>query len=113
MPSLISGETVTVLRPVRTRDELGEPGATVWEPQEVGDVVVCPGATSDLDASRPDGVEVAFTLCFPKSFAGSLRGCRAKVRGEVFGIVGDPKPYTAANTPGDWNLTAEAARCDG
>lgn len=113
MPSLIKGETVAVIdRPV-TRDEVGEP--TYGEPvrTEVGDVLVAPGATADLDADRPEGVTVAYTLCFPKDFAGALRGREVEVRGEVFRVVGDPRPYAASNTPGPWNLTVGVTRADG
>lgn len=107
------GEAVTVLRPSTERDELGEPLAQAPTAEEVAGVVVAPGATSDLDASRPEGAEVAYTLCFPKGWAGDLKGCSVRVRGEVYRVVGDPQRYTAANTPGDWDLTAEVGRVEG
>lgn len=111
--SLIQGESVVVVRPSTGRDELGEP--IVGEPtrEPVGNVVVCPGATADLDASRPAGVTVALTLCFPKTYTGSLKGCKVEVRGDAYEVVGDPEPYTETNTPGDWNLTVEVTRTDG
>lgn len=111
--SLIHGETVVVVRRVEERDELGEPSAVAEEREEAENVVVAPGATSDLDASRPDGVAVAYTLCFPKSYGGGLRGCSVEVRGGEYEVVGDPQRYAPENTPGDWNLTAEVARVDG
>ena len=94
-------------------DELGEPtGATATE-TTVDNVVVCPGATADLDSTRPNGVTVAYTLCFPKTFTGELKGCAVEVRGERFRVVGGPQRHTEANTPGPWNLTVEVTRTDG
>ena len=98
--NLIQGEAVTVIRTGRVLDELGEP--TYGE-----------DAREDLDASRPEGVTVAYTLCFPKTYAGELKGCAVEVRGERFRVVGDPQRYTEANTPGTWNLTVEVTRTDG
>ena len=72
--SLIPTEPVVVVRPTVERDDLGEPVEAGPSREEVR-CVVCPGATSDMDATRPEGVIVAFTLHFPKTYAGSLRGC--------------------------------------
>lgn len=113
MPSLITGEAIEVIRPIVERDALGEPTYGEDAREEVGNVVVAPGATADLDASRPEGVTVAYTLCFPKTYAGELKGCAVEVRGERFRVVGDPQRYTEANTPGAWNLTVEVTRTDG
>lgn len=111
--NLIQGEAVTVIRTVWDRDELGDPIDPTEQREVVENVVVYPGPTSDLDASRPDGVKVAFTLCFPKTFTGELKGCSVEVRGTAYAVVGDPQRYTGANVPGDWNYTAEVTRTDG
>lgn len=111
--SLIRGEVVAVIRPSAARDELGEPVPGEPAVEVVGNVVVSPGATADLEASRPDGASVAYTLGFPKTFSKPLRGCEVEVRGERLRVVGDPRPYTAANVPGPWNYTAEVTRADG
>lgn len=110
---LIQGEVVTVITPDGARDELGEPIGDGESRQEVANVVVVPGATADLDASRPDGARVAYTLGFPKDFCGGLRGCDVEVRGERHRVVGDPRRLTPANTPGPWNLTVEVEAVDG
>ncbi len=112
MFSLIPTEAVTVIRPTVERDDLGEPIEAGASREEVR-CVVCPGATSDMDAARPDGVTVSYTLHFPKTYAGSLRGCSVEVRGEVFGVVGDPMRTAEAATPGPWNMAVEVARADG
>ena len=114
---MISGVTVTVKRPCTpTADRFGNliPGAPTAEP--VADVLVSPGATEGLEASRPEGVAVAFTLHFPKPYAASLRGCTVSLpepwAGE-YRVIGDPRPYQAANTPTRWWLTAEVEAADG
>ena len=110
---LIAGESVTVRTPTVSYDEHMEEVVT-WDEATVANVVVTPGATSDvLDGTRPDGTRVAFTLGFPKTFTASLRGCHVLVRGIECAVIGDPQPYTADNTPGPWNYTAEVERVDG
>ena len=112
MLGLFQGEPVEVIRPAISYDELREP--TYGEPErEQVEVLVCPGSTSDLDATRPNGVEVVFTLHFPKTYTKPLQGCRVEVCGDIYEVIGDPRPYTAANTPGAWNLTVEVKRVDG
>ncbi len=112
MLSLIPTEAVTVVRPTVTRDDLGE--TTEGEPvREDVRCVVCPGATSDMDATRPEGVTVSYTLHFPKTYAGVLRGCSVEVRGERYDVVGDPQRTTEAATPGPFNMAAEVTRADG
>lgn len=108
------GETVVVV----TRTETGRgPGNTpVWAESEttVDNVLVVPGPRADvLEPNRPMGVDVVFTLHFPKTVTGSLRGCRVRVRGETFHVVGDPRAYQDNLTPGEWNRPVEVERRDG
>lgn len=112
MLSLIPTEAVTVLRPSVERDDLGEITEGESAREEVR-CVVCPGATSDMDATRPEGVTVAYTLHFPKTYAGGLRGCSVEVRGTRYDVVGDPQRTTDAATPGPFNLAVEVTRADG
>lgn len=110
---LISGENVTVRTPTIGYDEHMEEVPS-WSARLVENVVVTPGATSDVtDSTRPDGTRVAFTLGFPKTFTAPLRGCHCVVRGIECEVIGDPQPYTPGNVPGPWNYTAEVARVDG
>ncbi len=111
--SIISGEAVTVRNVSKAYDELGEPVGETATETTVANVVVAPGATSDLDSTRPEGVRVAYTLCFPKGADVSLKGATVTVRGTDYEVVGDPQRYTEDNTPGDWNLTCEVTRADG
>ena len=110
---LIAGESVTVRTPTVGYDEHMEEVVT-WDEATVANVVVTPGATSDvLEGTRPNGTRVDFTLGFPKSFTAPLRGCRVLVRGIECAVVGDPQPHTPENVPGAWNYTAAVERVDG
>lgn len=81
----------------------------------VADVLVGPGPRSDLAyTERPEGVLVAFNLHFPKTFTGNLRGAEIEIRGNPgFNVIGDPQPYTLANTPTRWHMPVEVERADG
>ena len=108
------GESVIVI----TRTETGRDGgnAPIYSDSEttVTNGLVAPGTRSDvIDSNRPEGVDVAYNLHFPKTFTGSLRGLRVKVRGEAFHIIGDPQPYQTNLTPGKWNRPVEVERRDG
>jgi len=84
-----------------------------WVPETVGGVLVAPSAGLGMSmmneevgsANRPDGVKTTYVIYFPKTYNRPLRGARVWVpgEGEPLGVVGDPKPYDPANTPGDWN----------
>lgn len=87
-------------------------------PAKVHGVLVAPGSTSDLDATRPEGVRVAYTLHFPKAFTGLLDGARVKVPRPDGGVdecrvIGSPRPYQGDLTPGPWNLPVEVEAVDG
>lgn len=112
MFSLIPTEAVAVIRPTVERDDLGEPLEAGASREEVR-CVVCPGSTSDLGAERPNGVRIAYTLHFPKTYKGDLRGCSVEVRGIRYDVVGDPQRTAEAATPGPWNMAVEVARADG
>lgn len=113
MFSLFITEPVVVIRKESQFDKLGEPTVVATEREDVKGVLVCPGSTSDLDASRPNGATVAFTLHFPKDYTKSLKDCLVEVRGKEYVVIGDPQSYTVQNTPGEWNLTVEVSRTDG
>lgn len=111
---LLQGEGVTVI----TRTEVGrDPGnSPIWADVEqvVDNVLVSPGPRADvIESNRPEGVDVVYTLGFPKTLTGSLRGCRVRVRGEAFHVVGDPRPGQDNLTPGPWNRVVEVERRDG
>ena len=114
---MIKGRTVTVLTPaVASTDRFGEP--VYGEPvvQTVDNVLIAPGATADLEASRPDGVTVALTLHFPKTFSGDLRGCSVVLTGQHAGtyrVIGEPKPFQDENTPTQWHMPVEVEVCYG
>lgn len=114
---MISGLTATVLRPVEGEpDRLGNPTVAAWARQAVDGVLVAPGATSDMEAARPEGATVALTLHFPRTFCGSLRGCRVELPAPYSGtyrVIGDPRPYMDANCPTAWHMPVEVEAADG
>lgn len=112
---MITGEFACVLRRKSVVvDAMGEPVYGPWEPEiDPVEVLVVPGTSTELDETRPDGVRVAYTLHFPKSYRASLRGCMVRIRGFDYRVVGDPQPYTDANVPGHWNRPVEAEAVDG
>lgn len=113
---MIRGETVTVIREVDgPLDPFGEPTASTTVSETVDDVLVSPGGRSDVDGStRPDGVRIKWQLHFPKPWAGPLRGAKIVVRDDKpRPVVGDPKPYTASNTPTRWWMPVELEDIDG
>lgn len=92
----------------------GPTGATGSE--TVGNVLVSPGATDDLEASRPEGVKVEYTLHFPKTYTGTLEGCIVSLPSPWSGdyrVIGDPRPYIDANTPTKWHLPVEVEAAHG
>lgn len=109
---LIAGETVTIISYPVDRDEIGEP--TYGEPvrTEVPGCFVQPGSTSDMDATRPDGVTVAATV-YMRDPGFNLRGCELEVRGRLYEVVGDPFQSTPGNVPGGRNLQVEVTWADG
>lgn len=110
----MKGETVIVERRAEAgTDDLNNPTYETTS-SEVSNVLVCPGSTSDVIGSiRPDGAEVTYTLHFPKTFSGSLRGCRISVRGEWFSVIGDPKPYALESCPTEWCMPVEVGVVNG
>lgn len=109
---LIAGEDVTVVSFPVDRDGIGEPDYGEPVRTEVPGCFVQPGSTSDMDASRPDGVAVAATV-YMRDPGFSLRGCLLEVRGRAYEVVGEPEPSTTANVPGGRNLQVEVTWADG
>ena len=118
---MIRGVTVSVeLRQRGARDALGNEVEAYAEPVDVPNVLVQPGPTADLDASRPEGVAVAFTLHFPKTWEGDLRGARVSLPapwewGNPYRVAGVPMRYDPQNCPPlvPWNMAVEVEATDG
>ena len=101
---LLHGVPVTVeLAADGTTDRHGNATSSYQAPRVVENVLPAPSTTEDLGEGRPDGVSVDMTFHFPKSFTESLRGARVAYAGNTYKVVGDPQPYLADLTPGDWN----------
>lgn len=109
---LFDTETAAFLLASEELDDLGEPVSASAERVECA-VVVAPGSTSELDASRPNGVRVSLTLHLPKTWERPLKGATVELRGRTYRVIGDPQPYTAANVPGPYNMPVEVEAVDG
>lgn len=112
---MIVGETVVVEREQETGRDPGNNPIVETVRETVENVLVAPGSRADVTESmRPAGVEVKWTLHFPKGYPATLRGARIQVRGGDFlHVVGDPQHYTAENTPGDWSMPVELSEVNG
>lgn len=112
---LLTGETVVVERRQEVGRDPGNAPIYEWVPETVDDVLVTPGASTDvIESNRPEGVEVGWTLGFPRGYPATLRGARVSVRGqEPAPVIGDPQHLTDANTPGRWTMPVEIERTDG
>ena len=114
---MLTGIKVVILRP--TEDGVDRFGNKVkGEPvrQTVENVLVSPGSTNDMEAARPDGTTVAYTLHFPKTYTGSLRNCEVELPppwAGVYRVIGDPREYIDANTPTKWHMPVEVEDANG
>lgn len=107
------GTSVEVVRRVvGSTDRFGD--ATYTETTEtVDNVLIAPGFTSEFDADRPEGVSVAYTLHFPKTYTAELGGAYVVIDGERYRVIGKPKAYMGANTPTPWDRPCEVEKVDG
>lgn len=114
---MISGVDVGVSSPVNGEpDRLGNPTVTYGTPVTVENVLVAPSTTNDMEAARPEGVTVAYTLHFPKTFTGSLEGCLVTLPapwGGTYRVVGDPMPYIDVDTPTPWDRQVDVEAAHG
>ena len=114
---MIKGVTVSVKVPTSwITDRYNNKVADEYETLTVDNVLIVPGATADLEAGRPEGVSVAFTLHFPKTFNESLEGALVYLPAPFSGtyrVIGNPRPYMDDNTPTPWHLPAEVEETHG
>lgn len=111
---MIRGRTVTLYAPgAWTVDRFNNTVISQYVSTQIANVLISPGATSDLEAGRPDGVRVDYTVHFPKTFTGSLKDCQIEIDGARYRVIGDPKPYMDENTPTPWHMPCEVVKCDG
>lgn len=81
---------------------------------QVENVLVAPGSSGDINEStRPFGVEVKYTLYFPKTFDSKIENSQVLVRGEWLHVVGSPRHYDANNCPTKWWMVAEVGATNG
>lgn len=111
---MIKGETVVVRTLAEGEADPFGSVSHIATDEVVEDVLIQVGSTRDLTGStRPDGVEVHFTLHFPKTYNVDLRGAHIQVRGEWYGVIGSPAWYTPENCPTRWNYPVEVSVING
>lgn len=102
------GETITLIRYERTGDK-DPSGTDIGRPveEQIDDVLVSPaGQSNATDAGRPDGVTVAYDLCFPRAWQYKpLKDAVALIDGHPYEVVGDPRPLHGGMRPTRWNMT--------
>lgn len=109
--SLIPTEPVDFSRPHVSYGERGE-RSVVWEQLGTFGCGVEPVDAGDMDEGlHPNGARRTVRIHVPSSLKGSLRACRAVVRGEAYDIEGDPMPLAAS--PLAFDRSAKAVRADG
>lgn len=109
------GEPITIQwREQTDADPFGNPTYTNSE-ENVDNVLVAQGSQSNsTDSTRPDGVQVAFTLYFPRSWAfKSLKNATVLIDGNPYKVLGNPRPYDGGLTPTAWNLKVECSESEG
>lgn len=114
---MIRGVSVTVATPGEpTRDRLGNSVPGEAAATTVQDVLVAAPSVDDMEAARENGVTLAYTLHFPKSFTASLRGCTVTLPQPwegTYRVVGDPRPYMDENCPTPWHMPVNVEAADG
>lgn len=108
------GEIVTVKKRIQEGfDELNDP---IWKDKEylVENVLIAPGSSDDaVESTRPDGVEIKYTLYFPKPFDEKLEHCQICVRDEWLDVIGSPRRFDLTNCPTDWWMVVGVGATNG
>lgn len=114
---MIKGVTIDVYAPnITGYDRLNNPVYGAPTKKSVDNVLIVPGATDDLEAARPEGVTIAYTLHFPKTFTDDLEGCTVELPAPWSGtyrVVGKPGRYMDVNTPTPWNMPVQVEAAHG
>lgn len=111
---MIFGESVVLSdRGSGSLDEFGNERVEYRNGFTVRNVLVAPTSSQDLGAERPDGAATVTTFHFPKTYIGSLKGCRIGWGGSWWEVIGDPRPYSKDSTPGVWNRPVQARLVEG
>lgn len=109
------GETVIVRRRVQNGVDEGNNPTYETVDESVDDVLIAPASTANAgDSTRPEGVNIDLTACFPRAYDGpSLRGAAVVVRGITYAVEGDPIRVDGGLTPTRWNLAVDLHRTEG
>ena len=113
---MIRGVTVQVNRPYQSSTDRFNNVVYGMTGESIGNVLIHSGSSEDLDASRPEGVSVEYTLRLPNTFYGSLEGCSVELPAPwsgTFDVIGDITYLIPENTPTHWNGVVEVGHAHG
>lgn len=115
---MFSTISVELQRPSKTGTDRFNNATYEYTTETVDGVLVVPGATMELEAARPEGVNVAYTLHFPKDYVERLEGCFVTLPAPWSGtyrVIGNPGQYMRDNTPSllPWGMPVEVEDAHG
>lgn len=103
---MIKGVTIQIERPYANGTDRFNNVVYGMTGESVSNVLVEGGSSDDLEASRPEGMTVDYTLRFPKGFNQSLQGAQVTLPepfGGTYRVIGDVTYLIPENTPTPWN----------
>lgn len=112
------GTRVKIIRPVQRGVDSHGNSVKVDSVEYVDNVLVNKPSTQDLidNQAMMTGYTLNFTLGFPKTFTGELRGCRVVIPivnpNYEFAVIGNPQPVPH-NCPTQWNRKVEVGTING
>lgn len=106
------GEVVTIWHSEEVSVDAFNKPVYEWQSESVDNVLVAVGTQADkIESNRLDGVEVKYTLYFPKTYTGSLLHAEVEVRSERLKVIGFPDRWN--NCPTQWNMVCEVGVVNG
>ena len=100
---MIRGVDVTIIRPSSwVVDRFGNKVPTETTSEIVHDAIIAAGSTEALDASRPEGVTVAYTVHIKSSDALDVEGASIELPafyGGTYKVIGNNSRYMPENQP--------------
>ena len=114
--TMFKGVTVTVHRPTETGRDRFNNVVYGMTGETIDNVLYYRGASEDLEAARPEGMTIDYTLSLPNTYTGSLEGCSITLPnppGGTYDVIGEVVYLIPENTPTDWNGVVSIGRAHG
>ena len=104
--TMFRGVTVQVERPYENGTDRFNNVVYGMTGETIDNVLYYNGNSDDLEASRPEGMTIDYTLSLPNTYTGSLEGCNITLPnppGGTYRVIGDVEYLIPENTPTQWN----------